>query len=266
MKLITKVFRRSDWYVTSAFGYRIHPITGEYTFHAGVDYGTNVEKWAQYAVEDGYIQLVNENPNAGYGKYVWVRYPRINKSLFHAHLDSINVSVGQTVKEGTLIGYTGTTGNSTGIHLHLGMTDIGSDTWQDVHAYDYQPITPVPTLKFKIGDIVRLNGSIYIDSYGNGKTGDFKDYKVTIGNINNDIYSTTPYYITELQGWVKESDLMIWEDVIATPPIEEPKKEEYKEEKNDTPKITPIKENENKKWYEKILNIIVIFLKKIFEK
>lgn len=137
MKLATKIFKRNDWYVTSKFGYRKHPITGKTTFHNGVDYGTDVQKWAQYAVEDGYVYKVTKS-SSGYGNSIWVRYPRINRSLFHAHLDSIKVKEGDKVVEGTLLGYTGTSGSSTGIHLHLGMTEIGKDTWLDAHAYDYK--------------------------------------------------------------------------------------------------------------------------------
>ena len=136
MKLASRIFRRSDWYVTSKFGWRNCPYHGK-EYHNGVDYGTNLKKLPQYALEDGYVQLVHKG-NSGYGNYVWVRYPRLNISLLHAHLDSISVEKGQKVKEGTLIGYTGKTGNATGIHLHLGMTKIGSNKWLNPHDYDYQ--------------------------------------------------------------------------------------------------------------------------------
>ena len=145
MKLATKIFRRNDWYVTSKFGYRIHPITKKKKYHYGTDYGTNAQKWKQYALEDGYVYVVHKG-NTGYGNYVWVRYPRLNISLMHAHLDSICVKKNQKVKAGTLIGYTGTTGQSTGIHLHLGMTKIGSSKWLDPHSYNYQE----PTNKYNL--------------------------------------------------------------------------------------------------------------------
>lgn len=136
MKVASKIFRRNDFYVTSPFGYRVHPITKKYTYHAGVDYGTNAKNWAQYAIEDGYVYTTGYN-KSGYGNYIWVRYPRINRSFLHAHLKSISVKSGQKVKEGTLLGYTGTTGNSTGIHLHLGMTEIGKSTWLNPDKYNY---------------------------------------------------------------------------------------------------------------------------------
>lgn len=150
MKLASKIFRRTDWYVTSSFGYRTHPISGKKTFHNGTDYGTNVQKWALYALEDGYVHVVSKS-KTGYGNSIWVRYPRINRSLLHAHMDSISVKQGQKVKAGTLLGYTGTSGSSTGIHLHLGMTEIGKDTWLNPHAYDYQE----PSLKYNLTRTLR---------------------------------------------------------------------------------------------------------------
>lgn len=142
-KLIDYVFGRSDWYVTSPYGWRNHPVTGKRTFHYGTDYGTDLQKWPQYAVEEGYVLLVGTS--GGYGNHLWVRYPRIGKALFHAHLSSIAVKKGDKVKKGTLLGYTGTTGNSTGIHLHLGMQPIGKSNWENVHTYNYKP--PAPAVK-----------------------------------------------------------------------------------------------------------------------
>lgn len=137
MKLATKIFKKEKWYVTSPFGWRIHPVTKKRSFHSGTDYGTNCEKWAQYAIEDGYVSQAGQDSTSG--KYVWVRYPRIDRSLLHCHLDSIKVKKGDKVKEGTLIGYTGQTGRATGVHLHLGMTKIGKTEWLDPHKYDYIP-------------------------------------------------------------------------------------------------------------------------------
>ena len=139
MKLPTRIFKKEGWYITSPFGYRYHPVTGKYTFHSGTDYGTHCEKWKQYALEDGYVYYVDKEGKTTYGKYLWVRYPRINRSLLHAHLSSIEVNKGDEVHEGTLLGTTGETGRATGVHLHLGMTEIGKSEWLDAEAYDYIP-------------------------------------------------------------------------------------------------------------------------------
>lgn len=182
MKLATKAFRRNDWYVTSPYGKRKDPITKKTATHWGTDYGTHCKKWPLYAIEDGYVQLVTRS-KTGYGNRIWIRYPRINKSIMYAHMDSIKLKKGDKVKDGTLAGYTGTTGKSTGIHLHMGMTKIGSDKWENPHAYDYQPPapkpapkptptppapTPTPT-KLKVGDKVKIMKPGNANAAGTGK-------------------------------------------------------------------------------------------------
>lgn len=139
MKLVSKIFKRADWKVTSGFGKRICPFHGE-EFHNGVDYGTKGKKWPLYAIEEGYVYRVKKS-NGGYGNHIWVRYPRINISLLYAHMDKIIVKQNNKVNRETLLGYTGKTGLATGIHLHLGMTKIGSNTWLNPHKYKYEEVT-----------------------------------------------------------------------------------------------------------------------------
>lgn len=127
--------------VTSDFGKRTHPITKkENVMHNGVDL-TSSDKNI-YAIEEGYVQKVvtgQDKATTGYGNYIWVRYPRINLSLFHAHCKSVKLKKGDKVKKGDIIAVMGKTGASTGVHLHLGMTKIGSDTWLNPQTYDYIP-------------------------------------------------------------------------------------------------------------------------------
>lgn len=166
MKLAERVFRRNDYYITSPFGYRKDPITGVTTVHYGVDYGTHVQKWAQYALEKGIVTATGKDNTSG--NYVWVRYPRLGYSLLHCHLDSINIKNGQEVNEETIIGYTGTTGRSTGIHLHLGLQGIGSNVWEDVEKYDYQEeviqIDPFPGVSDE-----ELARRVWKGEFGNGQ-------------------------------------------------------------------------------------------------
>jgi murein DD-endopeptidase MepM/ murein hydrolase activator NlpD len=126
--------------VTSKYGKRTHPITGEKDkMHYGEDL-TSSDKNI-YAVEDGYVQKIKtgqDKATTGYGNYIWVRYPRTGMSLFHAHCKSIKLKKGDTVKKGDVIAIMGSTGASTGTHLHLGMTKIGSDTWLDPASYNYE--------------------------------------------------------------------------------------------------------------------------------
>ena len=140
MKLVDKIFKRNDWYVTSLFGYRdsINTSNGSTNnFHDGCDYGTHREKWPQYAIEDG--EIIDCGTATDGAKYIWINYPRINKKILHYHLDSICVKTNQKVQEGSLLGYTGQSGLATGIHLHLGMQDSNGDTFQNPHSYNYIP-------------------------------------------------------------------------------------------------------------------------------
>ncbi len=148
MKLAERTFRRSDYYITSPFGKRINPVTKKDSFHSGVDYGTNREKWKQYALEDGKVLRAGYNAQ-GYGHYAEIEYPRLGVSLFYGHFDKKYIKAGDIVNEDTIIGLTGTTGMSTGIHLHLGLKINGN--YVDPEKYDYKE---AQKMDFKIGDYV----------------------------------------------------------------------------------------------------------------
>lgn len=120
-----KIFNGANHYITSPYGKRktISTSAGSTaSFHYGTDYGTNGKKIAQYAIEDGYVFAAQRAKDSAL--YVWVIYPRIKKAFLHYHLDSYKVRAGQSVKSGTLLGYTGKTGKATGVHLHLGIRDL----------------------------------------------------------------------------------------------------------------------------------------------
>lgn len=102
--------------VTSPFGYRIHPITGEYKMHTGVDFSCNKQNIPIKAVDYGIV--VRAGSHGGYGNAVLIQH-NDNLYSYYAHLHSIYTYPGQTVDNSTIIGLCGTTGSSTGIHLHL---------------------------------------------------------------------------------------------------------------------------------------------------
>lgn len=167
MKLATRIFRRNDWYVTSPFGYRKDPITGETAYHSGCDYGTHVQKWPQYALEDGVVLSAGKDSSGAI--FAWVRYPRLGIDLLHYHLDSLCVRSGQAVNASTIIGYTGTTGRSTGIHLHLGKRKSGYTAYEDAHAYDYQEyVAPAPVDPFPGVSDEALAARVWAGEFGNG--------------------------------------------------------------------------------------------------
>ncbi|MBP9989794.1 MAG: M23 family metallopeptidase, partial [Ruminococcus sp.] len=123
-------------YITSPYGKRtvISTSAGKTaSYHQGTDYGTNNLKIAQYAIESG--SIISCGTASDGAKYVWVKYPRINKKFLHYHLDSIKVKTGQSVSKGTLLGYTGMTGKATGIHLHLGVKDLTTGNYEDPEAF-----------------------------------------------------------------------------------------------------------------------------------
>lgn len=220
MKLATRIFERSDWYVTSEFGPRINPVTGKKGFHYGTDYGTHVQPWKQYALEDGVVVAVRTGKKAkdgsGYGNYVKIKYPRLGIRVFHAHLKSVNVKLGQKVTHETCIGITGMTGTATGVHKHLGLQTITSDTWLNPHEYDYQKPEPV---EIKLGDTVIVNGVGTASSTGSGaKTREFVNQEMKVIMISGNVSRPNRYGLNQynkgkindgsaVTGWFSEKDI-----------------------------------------------------------
>ena len=101
--------------LSSLFGGRIHPVTGRPNNHTGIDIpapgGTSI-----YAAKSGVV--TTSKYNSSYGNYVVISHSDGTSTLY-AHMSRRNATVGQTVKQGAVIGYVGTTGSSTGNHLHL---------------------------------------------------------------------------------------------------------------------------------------------------
>ncbi len=111
----------TNWlpYVTSYYGYRVHPISGEKNYHTGVDIGMS-QGTQILAGHDGTVTLAGEA--GGYGLCVAIEgeaYKGHTLTTKYGHCSQILVSVGQEVKAGDVIAKVGSTGNSTGPHLHL---------------------------------------------------------------------------------------------------------------------------------------------------
>jgi murein DD-endopeptidase MepM/ murein hydrolase activator NlpD len=101
--------------ISSTYGWRIHPITGKRRFHDGLDIAANHGN-SVYAYTDG--RVIEAGWNGGYGNCVLIDHGNGLKTRY-AHLSRINVKVGQKIKTGQKIGAVGSTGNSTGPHLHF---------------------------------------------------------------------------------------------------------------------------------------------------
>ena len=109
--------------VTCAYGPRVHPINGNKSFHYGVDLaaGMNTEI---YATKSGTVTGATYGEANGY--YVTINHGDGYSSIY-AHMTNYVVSAGDSVKQGQLIGYVGTTGWSTGPHLHFEILYNGSN-------------------------------------------------------------------------------------------------------------------------------------------
>ena len=116
--------------ITSGFGWRMHPIYGSSRFHAGIDLDADTGD-AIFAAAGGLV--VAAGWRGGYGNCVVIDHGGGIGTLY-GHMSSIGVSTGQTVGQGDRVGAVGSTGASTGPHLHF-----------EVRVYG-EPVNPVPYL------------------------------------------------------------------------------------------------------------------------
>ena len=114
--------------ISSEYGWRKNPVTGVNKLHAGSDFaapgGTPI-----YAAASGYVQVAGWS-SGGYGNYVIIYHGKMSDgnqySTLYGHMRSVATSAGKYVQQGEIIGYVGSTGNSTGNHLHLEVWKGGS--------------------------------------------------------------------------------------------------------------------------------------------
>ncbi len=107
-------------YVTSEFGYRIHPIYGTRRLHAGIDIGGGGTITAAKAGTVTYAGW-----HRTFGNYVKIDHGNGLSSLYAHMLSNLGVSTGQSVSQGQRLGTMGTTGASTGVHLHFEIHENG---------------------------------------------------------------------------------------------------------------------------------------------
>ena len=123
--------------VASGFGYRIDPLYKDSRLHAGLDFsaptGTPI-----YATADGEVQIAGFNTD-GYGNKVVINHGYGFQTLY-AHMVRVIARVGQSIKRGEVIGYVGSTGKSTGSHLHYEVIKRGTKV--DPVYYFYNDLTP----------------------------------------------------------------------------------------------------------------------------
>lgn len=110
---------------TSSFGWRTHPISGSRRFHSGVDIGAPM---GAPVVAAGSGIIISSGWLGGYGKAVVIQHNGVQQTLY-GHLSEVFVQPGQRIEQGTVIGRVGSTGNSTGPHLHFEARVSTTDGW-----------------------------------------------------------------------------------------------------------------------------------------
>ncbi|WP_242042326.1 M23 family metallopeptidase [Leptolyngbya sp. FACHB-541] len=112
--------------LTSAFGWRIHPISGDRRFHAGVDLGAP-QGTPVVAAVSGRVAVADYM--GGYGLTVVLENQDVALRNLYAHLSGIAVQPGAWIEQGSVIGWVGSTGNSTGPHLHFEAQQLTANGW-----------------------------------------------------------------------------------------------------------------------------------------
>jgi murein DD-endopeptidase MepM/ murein hydrolase activator NlpD len=128
---------------TSSFGWRMHPITGSRRFHSGVDIGAPM---GAPVVAAGSGTIISAGWLGGYGKAIVIQHNGIQQTLY-GHLSEVFVQPGQRIEQGMVIGRVGSTGNSTGPHLHFETRVATSDGWIAVD--------PGEDIKYALDDLRR---------------------------------------------------------------------------------------------------------------
>ncbi len=114
-----------DGPVTSSFGYRVHPIYGYWGLHDGTDFGVSCGA-SMRAVSDG--KVLSRYYTSVYGNRLYLDVGKVNGhnlTVVYNHATAYRVSVGQNVSRGETVGYVGSTGWSTGCHLHFTVLQDG---------------------------------------------------------------------------------------------------------------------------------------------
>lgn len=113
--------------ITSAFGWRLHPVMGYSRFHSGTDLGAD-EGTPVLAAFSGKVAIADFM--GGYGLTVVLRHGNSDsEETLYGHLSEIFVKPGEAVKQGEVIGRVGSTGMSTGPHLHFEFRQKTNDSW-----------------------------------------------------------------------------------------------------------------------------------------
>ena len=127
--------------ISSRFGKRYHPILGRMRNHHGVDYAARTGTPIR-STGDG--RIVQRGRNGGYGNFILIRHgSRYSTAYAHMNRFASGQRVGTRVEQGEVIGYVGTTGRSTGPHLHYEFRVNGQHT--DPLTMEFPSVDPIPS-------------------------------------------------------------------------------------------------------------------------
>lgn len=112
--------------VTSSFGWRVHPIFGNSRFHAGTDLGA-AQGTPVVAAYSGQVAIADVM--GGYGLTVVLQHGEGDQQTLYAHMSEVYVRPGEAIEQGQVIGRVGSTGNSTGPHLHFEVRQRTAEGW-----------------------------------------------------------------------------------------------------------------------------------------
>ncbi|MGA7932086.1 MAG: peptidoglycan DD-metalloendopeptidase family protein [Kovacikia sp.] len=135
--------------ITSLFGWRNHPITGAQSFHSGTDLGApmGTPVLAAYAGRVAIADLLG-----GYGLAVVVDHNKNTQQTLYGHLSEIFVKPGEWVKQGVAIGRVGSTGLSTGPHLHFEFRQLTPEGWV--------ALDPGTQLEYALAQLIKTMGGV----------------------------------------------------------------------------------------------------------
>lgn len=122
---------------------RLHPVHKDYRLHSGIDLISNKGRNIPIlSIADGTVRMVVTTKD-GYGKYIIITHTINNEKYesVYAHLQSFSVSIGEKVKQGQQIGIMGTTGTSTGVHLHFEIHNNKYDYGKGTYPNTVDPLT-----------------------------------------------------------------------------------------------------------------------------
>ncbi len=142
--------------ITSEFGWRTHPIFGNLNFHQGIDFAA-VEGTPVLAVHSGQVAIADWN--GGYGLTVVLEHDSGSSETLYAHLSQILVQPGEIVQVGQVIGLVGSTGYSTGPHLHFEYRELTDRGWISV---DPSSLLDNPTTGFNFAQEAEVTETILV--------------------------------------------------------------------------------------------------------